>query len=119
MSNSVDDFFARLIRHSARNHHDFVAALHKFGRERKPNFFHAAAHRRRHGKKSSQHDCDFHWVTGGSFRTCKSESTAFWISKRRSKQLRALARIRSRTDCGAPIQRFKSRTVPEKSSDST
>src|SRR5260370_15773071 len=83
----------------------------------KPNFFHCAAHDWWHGQKCAEHDRDLHAATRSS-KTRKSESTARLISKRRSKQARALARIVSRSAAGTSIQRLSRRVTPVRSSSS-
>src|ERR1700693_437433 len=105
MLHSVDCFFAWESRHSARHHHNIVAAFNEFGGQTKPYFLHAAAHRRRDRKERAQDNRDFHCAIGTSSRICKSESTARLISKRRSKQFRAFSRIASRSAGGVSIQR--------------
>src|SRR5437667_9922854 len=83
----------------------------------KPNFFHCAAHDWWYGQKCAEHDRDLHAATRSS-KTRKSESTARLISKRRSKQVRALARIGSRSAAGRSIQRLGRRVTPAGSAPS-
>src|SRR5947209_2712007 len=83
----------------------------------KPNFFHCAAHDWWHGQKCAEHDRDLHAATRSS-KTRRRESTARLISKRRSKQARALARIVSRSAAGTSIQRLSRRVTPARSSSS-
>src|SRR5437660_10312295 len=82
-----------------------------------PNFLDRAAHDRWHRQKCAEHDRDLHAATRSS-KTRKSESTARLISKRRSKQARALARIVSRSAAGTSIQRLSRRVTPVRSSSS-
>src|SRR5947208_16682827 len=81
------------------------------------DFFHCPAHDRWYREKRAEHDGDFHAATRSS-KTRKRESTARLISKRRSKQARALARITSRSAAGISIQRLSGRLTPARSSSS-
>src|SRR5205814_610778 len=105
------------IRHFARHHDDFVAALREFTRQGKPNFFHATAHRRRDREKRAENNRDFHG--NGSLRICNNESTARLISKRCSKHLLAFCRIALRSVDEVSIQRCSKRVAPSTSSEST
>src|SRR5437879_6140118 len=76
MFDSVDGFFARQPGRFPRDHRDFVAALNELSRQSKPDFFHSAAHYRRHWKEGTHGDRYFHGAAEGSFRISKSEQTA-------------------------------------------
>src|SRR6266404_5990234 len=84
----------------------------------KPNFFHCAAHDWWYREKRAQHDGDLHIDLTNCCKIDKRESTARLISKRRSKQARALARIVSRSAAGTSIQRLSRRVTPVRSSSS-
>ncbi len=97
MPKPVCYFVARLIRQFTGYDYDFMTAADKFLRECIPNFFDGAAHGWRDRKKCTENDRDFHRKDSGSFKIWRSESVALPISKRCSKQRRALARIAART----------------------
>src|SRR5438552_4851259 len=76
MFDAVDRFFARKSGRFARDHHYFVTALNELRRQADPDFLYPAAHCRRYRKERTQDNCDFHSSALGSFKICKSESTA-------------------------------------------
>src|SRR2546430_332240 len=116
---SVDHFLARQSGHLTRDHYNLMTAFSEFRRKTEPHFFNAASHDWRNGEECAQNNRYSHRAVTGSFRSCKSESTARFISNLCSKHLRAFCRIVSRSAGEVSFHRLSKRFVPSKLSAST
>src|SRR5438105_10223056 len=95
-----------------------MTAPGKLPAQSKPDFFHRAAHNRWYREKRAEHDGDLHVDLTNCCKIDRRESTARLISKRRSKQALALARVVSRSVAGISIHSLSRRVTPARSSSS-